>query len=160
MRGPLVHRLGISAREHRGDADVLGVPICCQERLLGRLLEAVLDQEVEIVALVEHLALHVRVQLVEPTSLAVLLGDQLLIEGGYLDVEIERRQVEVGRETLRWVAVAVPLDVEGCRFVLPRDLIEVQQLGELTFTVMSETDTLVWKGDGLVGGTVRAFWDG
>jgi hypothetical protein len=55
--------------------------------------------------------------------------------------------------------VAVPFDIESGRFVLPRDLVEVQQFGELALTVVGESDTLVWKGDGRVIRAVRAFWD-
>ena len=93
-------------------------------------------------------------------GLAVLLGNELLVKGRDLYVEIERRQVEVGREPLGGVALTVPIDVERGRLVLPGDLIEVQKLGELAFTVVGELDGLVRKGYGRFPCAVRAFWDG
>jgi hypothetical protein len=78
--------LGISARQHRGDGDVLGCRIGREERFLGWLLEAVLHQQVQVITLVEDLALHVRVKLLEPACLAVLLGYEFLVEGRDLDI--------------------------------------------------------------------------
>ena len=67
---------------------------------LRRRLEAVLHEEVEVVALVQHLHAHLGMQLAEPTGLAVLLGDELLVERRDLDVEVVGREVEVGAERL------------------------------------------------------------
>ena len=75
-------------------------------------------------------------------DLAVLLGHELLVEGRDLDVEVELGQVEVGREALGRVALAVPVDVEGRGLVAPLDLVEVQQLRELPLAVVSEPDLL------------------
>jgi hypothetical protein len=116
-----------------------------QQRPLRGLFEAVLDQKVEVIALVEDLALHVRIQLHEPPGLAVLLGDQLLVQRRDLDIEIEGGQVEVGREALRGAPAAVPFDVEGRGLVAPVDLVEVEKLGELTLAVVSEGNALVGK---------------
>src|SRR6185312_15967240 len=95
----------------REQVEGLRVPRRADE--LRRRLEAVLHQELQVVALVEHLDLHVGVELDQPARLAVLLGDQLLVERGDLDVEVVRRQVEV------------------------------EQLRELSFGVVREADLLV-----------------
>src|SRR5206468_2836212 len=101
------------------------------DELRGRL-EPVLHEQLQVVALVEHLDLHVGIQLDQPARLAVLLGDELLVERGDLDVEVIGRKVEVGRERLRGVALAVALQHERARFVLPADRVEVEQLRELS----------------------------
>lgn len=152
--------LGISAGQHRRDGDVLGIRVGDEQGFLRRLLEAVFDQEVQVIPLVQDLALDVRIQLLEAPGLAVLLRDELLVEGRDLDVKIERREIEVRRETLCRVPLTIPIDVEGRRLVFPRDLIEVQKLGELAFTVVGELDGLVRKGYGRFPCAVRAFWDG
>jgi hypothetical protein len=54
----------------------------------GEVLEPVLGDEGQVVALVEDLAIHARIQLAEPPDLAVLLGDQALVERRDLDVEV------------------------------------------------------------------------
>jgi hypothetical protein len=87
--------VGISAGQHRRDGDFLGLRIGGEQSLLRRLLQAVFDQEVQVIALVQDLALDVRIQLLEAPSLAVLLGYELLVEGRDLDVDIERREIEV-----------------------------------------------------------------
>src|SRR5262249_2379615 len=94
----------------------------------------------EVVALVEHLAADLRVPLSQPPHLPVLLRDELLVQRRDLDVEIELLQVEVRGEALHDVALTVPADVEGRRLVLPVDLVEVQQPGELPLRGMREPD--------------------
>jgi len=114
--------------------------------MLGRLFEPVFHEEVQVVLLVQDLALHVRVQLLQAPYFPVLLGHELLVERGDLYIEVEGRQVEVGREALRRYTFAVPLDIEGGGLVCPIDAIEVQQLGELSLAVMCEIDEFVGKG--------------
>jgi hypothetical protein len=104
------------------------------------LLEAVFHQEVQIVALVQDLALHVGVETEKPPHLAVLLRHELLVERRDLQIDVEGRQVEVGREALRGITVAVPLDIEGRGLVGPFDPVEVEQLRELALAVMCEID--------------------
>jgi hypothetical protein len=108
--------------------------------------ESVLHEQAEVVPLVEDLAPHLRVALAETADLAVLLRDQLLVEGRDLDVLLVRGEVEVGGEPLGDVALRVPVDVEGARLVFPFDLVEVEKPGELPFGV-------VGKGDGLAAGS-------
>ena len=74
---------------------------------LRRRLEPVLHEQVQVVALVQHLDLDLGVQLAQATRLAVLLRHELLVERRDLDVLVVRGQVEVGRERLHRVAVAV-----------------------------------------------------
>jgi hypothetical protein len=112
-------------------------------RQLGRLLKPVLHQQVEVVALVEELDLDLRVQLSEAPGLAVLLGHQLLVQGGDLDVEVVVGQVEVRAETLDRLVVLVPLEGELSRLVLPGDPVEVEQFGELALRVVREADPLM-----------------
>jgi hypothetical protein len=109
------------------------------------LLEPVFHEQVEVVALVQDLATNVRVERHQPPHLAVLLGDELLVERRDLYVEVKSGQVEIGRETLRRISLAIPLDVERRGLVVPIDLVEVEQLRELTLAVVSELDALVRK---------------
>ena len=107
--------------------------------------------------MIEDLASHVRIERREPAGLAVLLRHQLLVESGDLDVKVELGEVEVRGEALGRVAVAVPVDLEGRRLVVPVDLVEVQELGELTFAVMGELDLFVGQSQvGNAGRIVRA----
>jgi hypothetical protein len=106
-------------------------------------LEPVLEQQAEVVALIEDLAPDVGIERAQPADLAVLLRDQLLVEGRDLDVEVELGEVEVRREALSGLAPLVPRDVEGRRFVAPLDRVEVQEPSELALAVVSEVGALV-----------------
>ena len=90
------------------------------------LFEPVLDEQIQVVALIQDVAPDIWIQGRQPTDLAVLFGYELLVKSGDLDIDVELRQVEVGRKALGGVPVAVPLDIKGSRFVAPVDLIEVQ----------------------------------
>jgi hypothetical protein len=107
-------------------------------------LEPVLQEQIEVVALVEDSTTDVGIERAQTPDLAVLLGDQLLIQRGYLDVEIELGEIEVGGEALGDGPRAVPGDVERRRLVAPLDLIEVEQAGELALAVVREAGRLVW----------------
>jgi hypothetical protein len=102
------------------------------------LLEAVFDHQIEVVALVEDLAVDLGVELLEPPHLSVLLGDELLVHRRDLDVEVVVGQVEVRREILGRDALPVPGEGEGPRFVLPGNTVEIEEKGELTLTVVSK----------------------
>jgi len=103
-----------------------------------RFLETVLDQEVQIVTLVEHLALDVRMVFPEKSYLAVLLCHKLLAHRGDFDVDVILGQVEVGSEVLRRFSTPIPFDGEGMRFVLPVDSVEVEETCKLSFAVVRE----------------------
>src|SRR5712691_4616131 len=109
------------------------------------VLQAVLHHQRQIVPLVEDLAPDLRVGLAEPPDLPVLLRHQLLVQCGDLDVQVVGGKVEVGSEPLRHVALAVPLQVEGLRFVAPLDLVEVQQPGELALAGMGKSNGIAWE---------------
>jgi hypothetical protein len=112
-------------------------------QVLRRGLQPVLDQQVEVVALVEELDLDVGVELPQATGLAVLLRHQLLVQRGDLDVEVVAGEVEVGTEGLDRASLLVPLKRELRGLVLPVDAVEVEQLGELPLRVVGEADPLV-----------------
>lgn len=101
-------------------------------------LEPVLDKEVEIVTLVEHLAMNVWVMLPQKAHLAVLLGDQLLAHRGDLYIDIVLGEVEVWPEVSGRIALVVPFESEGMWLVLPVDSVEVQQSRKLLFAVVGE----------------------
>jgi hypothetical protein len=63
-------------------------------------LKAVLDEQMQIVPLIEDLALDVGVKLSQFANLPVLLGDELLAHRGYLYVDIVLWEVEVRAEML------------------------------------------------------------
>jgi hypothetical protein len=115
-------------------------------RELRGLLEAVLDQQVEVVALVEDLDVDLGMELSQTPYLAVLLGHQLLVERGDLDVQVVGRQIEVGAERLGGLAEAIPFERERAGFVLPDDPVEVEQFGELALGVVREADGLAAGG--------------
>src|SRR5262245_19594702 len=123
--------------------------------LPGDVLEAVLGDQRQVVALVEDLAVDARVELAEPADLPVLPGHELLVQGRDLDVEVVLGQEEVGGESLDDVAVLGPLEVARGRLVLPVDLVEVQQLRELTFARVSEGHGIALEG-GWSGGAAHS----
>src|SRR3984893_17684947 len=110
---------------------------------LRRRLEPVLHEQMQVVALVQHLDADLGVQFPEPAGLAVLLRNELLVERRDLDVEVVRRQIEIGIERLHGPAVTVAFERERARLVGPFDAVEVEQLGELALGVVSEADELV-----------------
>jgi hypothetical protein len=81
---------------------------------------------VEIVALIEDLAIHVGVKLSDSSHLLVLLGDQLLVHRRDLDEEIVFRKVEIGCEELGRYVVVVPCDRKRARLVFPGHTVEVK----------------------------------
>ena len=110
---------------------------------LRRRFQAVLHEQRLVVALVEDLDLHVGIELAQAAHLPVLLGDQLLVERGDLDEQVVGREVEVGTEGLDGIALAVALENERTGLVLPRDAVEVEELGELALGVVREARVLV-----------------
>jgi hypothetical protein len=88
------------------------------------------------VPLIEDLASNIRIQLPKAPNLPVLLGDQLLVHRGDLDEQIIVREVEVGPEVLGGLAGVVPLDGEGAGLVVPGDVVEVEQPGELSLALV------------------------
>jgi hypothetical protein len=103
-----------------------------------RFLEAVLDEEMQIVTLVEHFALDIGVELTKATNLLVLLRHELLAHRRDLDVDVIFRQIEVGLEQLCGFTVIAPFDFEGTRLVCPVDSVEVEESREFPFAVVGE----------------------
>jgi hypothetical protein len=116
------------------------------------LFEPVFDHEVEIVALVEDLALDVGVISLEQLHLLVLLRDQFLVHRRYLDEELVLGHVEVRGEELDRLAV-FESDREAARLVLPWNAVEVEEEGELPLAVVSEIDLVRRQGFGIQGAT-------
>src|SRR6476619_3798639 len=115
---------------------------------LGRRLESVLHEQVQVVALVEHLDPHVGELLAQPARLAVLLGHESLVQRRDLDVDVLGREVEVRRESLGGIPLEIQLEGERPGLVLPRDPVEVEQFRELPLRVVREADLLVRQGVG------------
>ena len=111
-------------------------------RAVTVLVEAVLLQEREVVALIEDLDLGVGIELAETADLAILLRHELLVHRRDFDVRLELREVEVGGELLDDLALLVPLDIERTRLVFPLDLIEVEKPCVLPLAFVSEVDAV------------------
>lgn len=107
-----------------------------------RLLESVLDHQMEIIALVEHLAFRVGVNGLKTANLLVLLGHEFLVHRRDLDVQVVVGKIEVGSEPFRRLAFGVELDGKALRLEIPWDAIEVEKKGELPLTVVSELDLM------------------
>jgi hypothetical protein len=114
------------------------------------LVEPVLDDEMQVVPLVEDLALHVRVKLLEQPNFAILLGDQLLVHRGDLDEEVVIRQIEIWGEELDRVSVVIA-DRETAGLVFPGNCVEIEEECELSLTVVSEVDVVCGQGLGVQG---------
>jgi hypothetical protein len=105
------------------------------------LLQAVLHDQMEIVALVEDLASDVGVIFLELANLLVLFGHQLLVHRGDLHEQVVVGEKEVGCEELDGLTV-FEVDREAPCLVLPRDPVEIEEQCELTLTVVGELDVL------------------
>lgn len=108
------------------------------------LLEPIFDEQVEVVTLIEDLALHIWVEFTQSPNFTILFRDQLLVESSYLDVKAVLGKIEIRSETLRGYSIAIPFDVERAGFVVPLDLIEVKQLRKLPFRIVREIGGLAW----------------
>src|SRR5438034_4566975 len=102
---------------------------------------SVLEHQGPEIAPVEQLDPDFRVQLPQAAELAVLLAHQALLQRRKLHVKIQDGQIEVRREALQDRTVEVPQDREHVRLVLPADLVEVEDAGELLFAGVSEGRT-------------------
>jgi hypothetical protein len=96
----------------------------------------------EVVALVEDLAVDVAVMFFEEPDLAVLLGDEFLVHRGDLDEQVFVGNVEVGGEERDGRTVGVEFDGEGRRLVLPGEAVEIEESCELPLAVVSEADVV------------------
>lgn len=90
------------------------------------------------ILLVEDLDIHLRVELLEASDLAVLLGDEFLAHRGQLYVQVELREVEIGREVRQDVAFAIPMQRKRTRLILPLDAVVLQYLSCCALAGMSE----------------------
>jgi hypothetical protein len=113
---------------------------CRRKLLLTGFLEAVLDEEVQVITLVEDLAAQMRIQLSQPPNFAVLLGHELLAHRGDLDEQILVGKVEIRSKELAGCAFVIPFDGELLRLVLPRDIVEIEESRELALALVSEID--------------------
>jgi hypothetical protein len=105
-------------------------------------LESVLHQQMEIVALVEHLALDMGVMFSQEADFSVLLGHEFLAHCRDLDIYVILGKIEIGSEKTGWVSFVVPFKGEGIRFVLPVDPVEVEDASKLALAVVSELGEL------------------
>ncbi|MEA2001283.1 MAG: hypothetical protein U9N84_05275, partial [Actinomycetota bacterium] len=105
--------------------------------LIRWLLQTVLDEEAEVVALVKDFALDLRVHFPEETYLLVLFGHKLLTHGRYLDVQVVLREVEIGSEELCRLAILEP-NCELARFIVPVDFVEIQESREQPVALVSK----------------------
>ena len=113
-----------------------------RQRNIPRLLESVLDQEVVEIPLVEDLASDIRIELPKAADFPVLLGHELLVHRGDLDVEIILWQIEIRPELFRDHPGRVPFDGERAWLVLPDDIVEVQKSRKLPLARMGEVDVV------------------
>ncbi len=104
--------------------------------------KTVFHNKLQIVALVEHFAIDVRVNGLKPFHLLVLLGNELLIHRRDLNEHVIVGEIEVGREIFGRLAIFIELNWEAFRLVIPRNAVEVEKKGELPLTVVSELDFL------------------
>src|ERR1022692_2663845 len=104
----------------------------------GPLRQAVLEDQVFEILLIEDLHGQVRIQLPQQPDLAVLARHQRLFHGGEFHVQIELRQIEIGRERFGNASLRIPLYRKIARLVLPGDAVEIQQVGEDLLALVGE----------------------
>src|SRR6266511_2236726 len=94
-RIPARHTAIQSTRTNATVAVTIATTIALSLTSAGHVLEAVLPDQAEVVALVEDLAVDLGVLLTEAADLAVLLRHQLLVQRGDLDEQVVLDLVEV-----------------------------------------------------------------
>src|ERR1022692_3959752 len=104
----------------------------------GPLRQAVLEDQVFEILLIEDLHGQVRIQLPQQPDLAVLARHQRLFHGGEFHVQIELRQIEIGRERFGNASLRIPLYRKIARLVLPGDAVEIQQVSEDLLALVGE----------------------
>lgn len=105
-----------------------------------RLLQPVLDHQVEVVALIEDLAPGVWVDCLQPTHFPVLLRHEFLVHRCYLNEQVVVGEIEVGCEPLDRLTLGIELNRKTPRLVVPWDTVEVEKECELTLTVVSKVN--------------------
>jgi hypothetical protein len=115
---------------------------------VGGAFEPVFLDQMQVVALVEDFAAHLRIETTQGPNFAVLLGDELLAHRGDLDVEVLFREKEVGSEILAGPALSIPGNGKSSRLVLPGNSIEIEQGCELPLAVVGKL-----MGDARFAGT-------
>lgn len=123
------------------------------------ILQTVFDDQLQVVALVKDLAMHVGIELRHHPHFAILLGYQLLIHRCYLDEQILSGEEEIGREELMGLAALVPADRKRARLVIPWNAVEVEEESELSFAVMGKV-RLVGAKPRLIRQLTPAFTSG
>jgi len=78
------------------------------------------------------------IQPLQAFQLTVFYRYQTLLQGCQFNIEVELRQIEVRGEHLTYPAL-VPLQGKRTRFVHPVNMVEVQNIGKLLFTGVSES---------------------
>jgi len=113
-------------------------------------------QQLSIIPPVKDFEVHCRIKLSQLPDLSILLGHEVLLERGQLDIKVELREIEIGGEAFGDFPAAVPIDRKASRLVLPFDLIEVQDPGELFLTRVGKGGT-IGGGPSLEGRTLLGF---
>ena len=113
----------------------------------GDLDGAVADtgEELVVVTTGEEDDVQIGMELADTSQLAMFPGDQALLHGGELDVEIVLGQIEVGGEHFG-DSISLPAQGEGGRLIEPGDAVEVEELSELGFRGVGEGDASKREG--------------
>ena len=74
----------------------------------------------------------------EHPQLAVFPRLKAARRGCYFNVDVELREIEVGRERFNDISLLVPSNWKTLRLILPTDVEEVEEMGEFCFAAMSE----------------------
>jgi hypothetical protein len=98
-----------------------------RRRQVVGLFQSVFLDQVEVVPLIEDLAAHFRVEPAQHPDFGILLRDQLLAHGRYLDEQLIVGKKEVRREMLVGSPVSIPADGKSPRLVKPGNSVEVQK---------------------------------
>lgn len=109
-----------------------------------RFLEPVFNKQIQVITLIEDLAVDLWIQLPQPTDLPILPSHQLLIHRRNFDELILIRQIEVRPKELHRFPVSVPFECELTGLVVPRDIVEIEELGELPLAVVGKFDAVGW----------------
>src|SRR5574337_410447 len=95
------------------------------------LCKAVLGQQAPIISSVKHLQFDLRIDFPESPDLSILLRHQALLERGQFNEEVKVNQIEVRREGFGRIARLIPGKRKCLGFILPSNLVEIQDLRKL-----------------------------
>jgi len=90
------------------------------------------------ISTVEELDPHVGIRSPKQTQFTILASLESRCGGRYLNIDVEVGKIKIRCKGFKNVALMIPGNREALRFIMPVDVEEVEEMGEVCFAAMSE----------------------